>query len=33
LSAFYGFTHYNASYNQQGAIGRAFNVGLKYEFQ
>jgi len=33
LSAFYGITHYNASYNQAGAIGRTFTLGLKYEFQ
>lgn len=32
LSAFYGYTRYNASYNQSGGIGRAYNVGLKYQF-
>ncbi len=31
-SAFYGITHYNASYNQIGALGRTYNVGLKYTF-
>jgi len=31
-SAFYGITHYNASYNQIGALGRTYNVGLKYKF-
>jgi iron complex outermembrane receptor protein len=32
LSAFYGITHYNASYNQAGALGRSFTVGAKYQF-
>jgi iron complex outermembrane recepter protein len=32
LSAFYGITHYNASYNQIGGIGRTYNVGLRYQF-
>jgi iron complex outermembrane receptor protein len=31
-SAFYGTTHYNATYNQIGALGRTYNVGLKYTF-
>jgi iron complex outermembrane receptor protein len=32
LSAFYGITHYNASYHQAGAIGRTFNLGVRYQF-
>jgi iron complex outermembrane receptor protein len=32
LSAFYGITHYNASYNQAGGIGRTYNVGVRYQF-
>ena len=31
-SAFYGITHYNANYNQIGALGRTYNVGMKYTF-
>lgn len=33
LTAFYGGTHYNASYHSAGGIGRAFNIGMKYKFQ
>ena len=32
LSAFYGITHYNANYNQAGALGRSYSVGVKYQF-
>ncbi len=32
LSAFYGITHYNASYNQAGGLGRVFNLGARYQF-
>ncbi len=32
LSAFYGITHYNANYNQAGAIGRTYSVGARYQF-
>jgi iron complex outermembrane receptor protein len=32
LSAFYGITHYNANYNQAGAMGRTISVGAKYQF-
>ena len=32
LSAFYGITHYNASYNQAGGLGRSFTVGARYQF-
>ncbi|MCA6217476.1 TonB-dependent receptor [Ideonella sp. B7] len=32
LTAYYGSTHYNATYHQAGALGTVFNFGVKYKF-